>query len=212
MRNIKKRKEPKSLAKHRCKADADYDNYPTKDKDKLRVSLVGEQHGICCYCLQRIRPNGQDMVIEHWRSQKRYPKLQLVYNNLLGSCTGGKGIRNADRHCDASKGKRDLSLNPSDPAQNVETGFHYLGDGRVKTDDAQFDKEINDILNLNEGYLVKNRRAVLDAFRVSLIATKATNMDLRKQMKKWNEPNGGDLEPYCQVVVYYLKKKLKIAA
>jgi uncharacterized protein (TIGR02646 family) len=210
MRNIKKRKEPKSLAKHRCKANADYDNYA--EKDDLRVSLVAEQQGVCCYCLQRIRPNGQEMKIEHWKSQSRYPALQLVYSNLLGVCNGGKDKREADQHCDALKGNRDLLLNPSDPTHDVEAGFHYLGNGRVKADDAIFEVQINKLLNLNEGYLVKNRKGLLDAFRQYLITTKPTDTDLKKELKKWNGSGGGDLEPFCQVVVYYLKKKLKLTA
>ena len=63
MRNIQKQSEPQSLTQHRCQSNADYDNYA--DKDDLRRSLVAEQKGICCYCMQRIRPTSQEMKIEH---------------------------------------------------------------------------------------------------------------------------------------------------
>jgi hypothetical protein len=63
MRNIQKGSEPKSLTEHRCNTHSDYDNYA--DKEDLRVSLVKEQRGICCYCMQRIRSNSDDMKIEH---------------------------------------------------------------------------------------------------------------------------------------------------
>lgn len=212
MRNIKKGTEPRTLTEHRCKQHADYDNYA--DKDDLRESLVAEQRGICCYCLRRIEPKLTKMKIEHWRSQSKdkYPELQLVYSNLLGACPGGADRSGEAKHCDTSKGDQDLKLNPSDPAQNVEAGFHYLGDGRVKADDARFDQDINTVLNLNNGSLVKNRKGILDAFRQVLISTGPSNTDLKKHLNRWNGAGGGELAPYCQVVVYYLKKKLKVAA
>ncbi len=61
MRAITKNNEPTSLARHRCAAHADYDNYT--DKDGLRQSLVTEQRGLCCYCLSRIRPLSDEMKI-----------------------------------------------------------------------------------------------------------------------------------------------------
>jgi hypothetical protein len=41
MRTITKVPEPHSLAQHRARAHADYDNY--EDKDNLRAQLVNEQ-------------------------------------------------------------------------------------------------------------------------------------------------------------------------
>lgn len=32
--------------------------------------------------------------------------------------------------------------------------------------------------------------------------------DLRRELSKWNGDNGENLEPFCQVVVYYLRKKI----
>jgi hypothetical protein len=83
-----------------------------------------------------------------------------------------------------------------------------LGDGTVESIDDRFNKEINEVLNLNEGGLVRNRKGVLDAFRQGLIQRQPSDADLRKQLRKWNGDNGGDLDPFCQVVVYYLRKKI----
>ena len=54
MRAIAKGREPQSLAAHRRKPHSNYDNY--EDKDALRKALAGEQRGLCCYCMGRIRP------------------------------------------------------------------------------------------------------------------------------------------------------------
>jgi uncharacterized protein (TIGR02646 family) len=86
MRTINKGREPASLAQHRCVAHADYDNYT--DKDTLRISLVTEQRGICCYCLTRIRPSNSGMKIEHWHCRDNYSGEQLDYKNLIGRVFG----------------------------------------------------------------------------------------------------------------------------
>ena len=54
MRAIVKTQGPPSLIAHRQTPHSDYDNYP--DKDEARQELVGEQRGLCCYCMSRIRP------------------------------------------------------------------------------------------------------------------------------------------------------------
>ncbi len=206
MKNIQKKPEPRSLTQHRCNIHADYDNYP--EKNELRDSLVTEQRGICCYCMQRIRPNSEDMKIEHWYSQDLYPDRQIDYSNLLGACLGGEGQVAKMHHCDTKKGNRDLTYNPANPLHDVEGSLHFLGDGTIESIDAQFDREINTVLNLNQSLLVKNRKAVLESLRQGLIQKKPSNADILRELKKWNGDNGEDLEPFCQVIVYYLRKKV----
>jgi uncharacterized protein (TIGR02646 family) len=206
MRNIHKNPEPTSLTQHRCNTNTDYDNYA--EKDDLRESLVNEQRGICCYCMQRIQPESDKMKIEHWQSQDLYPHRQLEYKNLLGACKGGEGQKKDKQHCDTKKGNFDLTFSPANPDHDVESKIRFLGDGTVESMDSQFNKEINEVLNLNEGALVRNRKGVLEAFRQGLIKRQPSDADLRKQLRKWNGDNGGDLDPFCQVVVYYLRKKI----
>lgn len=207
MRNIQKRPEPPSLTEHRCSDLADYDNYAAKDD--LRWSLTTEQRGICCYCMQRIRPTDSAMKIEHWQCQSRYPDRRLDYSNLLSACRGGEGKRPYDQHCDTRKADSDLTYCPA--SHNVEVRIRYLGDGRIETDDGQLHSELENILNLNDSLLVKNRKGVLDAFRDRLQRESATTADLRRELANWNGDNGGTLNPFCQVVVYYLRKKLNLA-
>lgn len=207
MRNIQKQAEPASLTEHRCGDHADYDNYAAKDD--LRSSLTDEQRDICCYCLQRIRPTDMGMKIEHWQCQSRYPERQLDYANLLGACLGGEGRRPRDQHCDTKKADSDLSYSPA--SHNVEAKIRYLGDGTIESDHKQLNDELNSVLNLNEGRLVRNRKAVLDSFKDTLRRGKAKDCDLPKHLANWNGDNGGSLEPFYQVIVYYLRKKLKLA-
>ena len=158
--------------------------------------------------MQRIRPNLENMKIEHWQSQDIYPQRQLEYNNLLGACRGGEGQKKDQQHCDTKKGNVDLTFNPANPSHNVETKIHFLGNGAIESKDIQFNDEINKVLNLNEGALVRNRKGVLEAFRQGLIQKQPSDADIRKALRKWNGDNGEELDPFCQVVVYYLRKKI----
>lgn len=208
MKNISKEAEPESLNRHRCNTNSDYDNYPKKDN--LRESLVGEQRGICCYCTQRIRPSADGMKIEHWQCQSRFPEKQLDYSNLLGACLGCQGQALERQHCDTRKGDLDLTYDPANPNHDVESKLAFLGDGTIQSTDTAFDSEINEILNLNERILVKNRKATLEPIESGFMTKKLSKADIQKELRKWNgESDDKDLEPFCQVVVYYLRKKLR---
>jgi len=207
LKNIRKNLEPRCLAEHRCRAHADYDNL--NGKQELRNSLISEQGGICAYCMQRIRAVVGGMKIEHWRCQDRFPTDQLVYGNLLGVCMGGEGSPRTSQHCDTYKENTDFCKNPANSAHDVETGIRYLGDGRIKADEELFDREINEVLNLNHPLLVSNRKAVLKSFQESLTRTGSFGIaSIRKKIKQWSHPDRGNLEPFCMVVVYWLRKKL----
>jgi hypothetical protein len=77
MRNIHKNPEPTSLTQHRCNTNTDYDNYA--EKDDLRESLVNEQRGICCYCMQRIQPESDVLAMQ--ARIKELENLLAVANN-----------------------------------------------------------------------------------------------------------------------------------
>lgn len=209
MRTINKGTEPPSLATHRCTLHADYDNYA--DKDGLREYLVHEQRGLCCYCLSRIRPAADAMKIEHWHSQDGYPSEQLDYPNLLGACLGGRGQPDDLQHCDTKKGNRLLSRNPANTAHRVEDFIRYEGDGRIASDDPVFHAELEKgVLNLNTSLLKNNRKAVLDTFCKALNKRgQLHRITLEKWLGDWSgESHTNELRPFCQVVVYWLRKRL----
>jgi uncharacterized protein (TIGR02646 family) len=207
MRNIQKSSEPISLTQHRCNTHTDYDNYA--EKDDLRNNLVDEQRGICCYCMQRIAPNLENMKIEHWKSQKHFPAKQLDYDNLLGACLGGMGKPKRDQYCDTRKLEENLSFNPANQNHNVENLFTLPGSGRIEANSSQLQKELDDILNLNHPVLVSNRKAVIDAFIQSMQVRPVRDSDFSKQLSIWEGKNGEELQPFCQVVIYYLRRKIE---
>ncbi|MFK0733270.1 MAG: retron system putative HNH endonuclease [Gloeotrichia echinulata GP01] len=209
MKRIIKGREPQSLLEHRLKSFADYDNY--SEKDELRESLLTEQGHICCYCMQRI--SADRMKIEHWQSQDEYEELQLDYNNLLGACEGGQGSPSHLQHCDTKKGNTEITINPLDNHRNCEDLIKYLGNGEISSNDVTINNDLNQVLNLNMQTLVNNRKEVLELVLKQLKSQYPkgdwTEAILNKKIQQWSDKqNDGKYKPYCQIVIYHLKKKL----
>ena len=217
MRVITKGPEPRSLTEHRARVHSDFDNYQAKDE--LRQALVAEQRGLCCYCTGRIHPEPASMKIEHWRCQVYYCGQQLDYRNLLGTCLGGQGHPERLQHCDTRKGNRDLRWNPADPSHRIETRICYKPDGSIRAkNDADFDAQLETVLNLNLPVLKSNRRSVLDAVLGWWRHEKArirgpvprSRFIQKRDAYVWDN---GQLQPYCQVAVWWLEQRLaKMAA
>ena len=212
MRTITKGAEPPSLIEHRLTPHCDYDNYA--DKDALREVLVREQRGLCCYCMGRIHSDPTKMKIEHWQCQSRYPCKQLNYRNLLAACLGGEGQPPHLQHCDTKKGNDDLKWNPANPDHHIETRLQYEADGSIRSDDPTFDSQLCQVLNLNLPILKNNRKGVLEA-----ILDWWKHEQKRRQgpvpraslerKRDWQTEKSGELDPYCQVAVWWLDQRLK---
>lgn len=211
MRAITKGVEPATLTAHRLTPYSHYVNY--QDKPTLRRSLVTEQRGLCCYCMGRIRSESTSMKIEHWRSQASYPGEQLSYQNLLGACTGGHGQPEDFQHCDTRKGDKDLQWNPADAAHHIETRVRYEPYGSIHADDAVFNDQLNQVLNLNLPLLKRNRSGVLDAVLDWWAGEKArlrgpvSRERFERERDKYIAGNG-QLAPYGPVAAWWLRQRL----
>jgi len=209
MKKIIKQSEPRSLVEHRSQANANYDNYP--EKDKLRESLLKEQGYICCYCMSRIKLD--EMKIEHWEPQTKYTSRQLDYRNLLGACMGNQGARPQNQHCDTRKGDAEIIINPIEGVKNCENLIKYRPDGKIYSDDISVNHDLNESLNLNLGFLKKNRSDVLFLV-IRKLNEKFPNktwakITVQKEIDKLNtKDENGFYDAYCQFIVSYLKSKL----
>ena len=208
MRAIVKGLEPHSLTEHRAVAHADYENY--RSKDELREALSREQRGLCCYCMGQIRADTASMKIEHWQCQARYPYEQLSYRNLLGACLGGQGQPTSKQYCDTRKGDLDIRWNPAEPQHQIESRIRYDSDGTIRSNDPDFDQELNDVLNLNLPRLKNNRKSVLTA----ILDWWRQNQPIPHERieREIQQRSGADanrnLQPYSQVAVYWLREQL----
>ena len=214
MRAITKGAEPPTLTAHRQTEHCDYDNYA--DKDTLRHALVSEQRGLCCYCMGRIRNGPTTMKIEHWRCRRHNREEQLAYRNLLGACPGGEGQPPHLQHCDTRKGDRDLRWNPADLSHHVETRLRYEADGSIRSDEGDFNVELDEVLNLNLPLLRNNRKGVLDAVLEWWAAEKkrihgpVPRTHIERERDRRAGRGTGDLTPFSQVAVWWLQQRLAV--
>lgn len=193
--------------------DATYDGLPQEAKDEIRERLAREQGFICCYCMQRITPDPQGMKIEHWAPQgdAATRDRQLDWKNLLGACKGSEGMPLRAQHCDTRKGDAHLTVNPTDP--NCEHRLRFLPDGTIASEDPAIQADLNQTLNLNYAVLKNNRKAVLDAFREAMEKKYPGHTwpqaAMERELAQLHQFDGqGRLRPYCQVPIYWLKKRL----
>ncbi len=211
MRQIVKGDEPASLTAHRKTPHCDYANYGPKDD--LRHSLVTEQRGLCCYCMNRIHNGPTTMKIEHWQCQARHADEQLNYRNLLGACLGGDHQPHRLQHCDTRKGVRDIEWNPADAAHHIETRIRYELDGSIHSNDVVFDAQLKDVLNLNLPVLKNHRKGVCDAVlewvRNEKRRLRGPIPRGRIERERDRYVAGADaLSPFGQVAVWLLNEKL----
>ncbi len=169
MKKIIKGVEPQSLTKYRSSIphknleDSNiFEDFKEKtqegcrenERDNLRKQLLEEQCYICCYCMSRIDCNNSK--IEHFKSQENYRNLQIVYKNLFIACNGGEGKKRKEQHCDTYKGEKELKH--INLLSNIESYIKYCKSGEISSSNMEINKELNDILNLNNEILKRNRK------------------------------------------------------
>jgi uncharacterized protein (TIGR02646 family) len=210
MRRIHKGSEPKSLAEHR-RGGGSYATYAKRDD--VGEALLKEQGAICCYCMQRI--SLRSMRVEHWESQTDHPERTVDYDNLLGACTGGENTLPVDKqHCDVHRKNEPIRIHPAKAPPSCEQLLRYLPNGEVTSDDEEIKRDVHETLNLNTETLVASRKRVTDQL---LTALRQEEKDgywapalLEEYAARWrSRDKTGKHREYCQVVIYYLEKKLK---
>ncbi|MFT2096931.1 retron system putative HNH endonuclease [Marinomonas sp. 2405UD66-6] len=210
MHEITKNSQPNSLTTYKNDPQASYDNLPQDVKADLKASLLSEQGHVCAYCMSRIK--AQNMRIEHWACQDDNRTLELDYNNLLACCCGNEGKPKHTYTCDKKKENKVLTYSPANTAHSINNRIIYRhGSGKVTSNDFSFDKELNDILNLNETRLVKNRQHALKAIQEELEKKKGTRskQDIRKLYNAVLAVNSrGQRKSFFGFLADYLAKKI----
>jgi len=231
MKHIDKKSEPASLRQFRAglkkedyfRKDIFDTEFPQIAKKELREFLLEEQGYICCYCMQRI--NVANTKIEHLKAQSKHPKSKFDYQNLFIACKGNEGIPPEKQHCDTRKGyyeKRqieknieyEITINPADKNQNCEQYIKYRSNGEINFDnlDSAIREDLEDALNLNYPILVSNRRQTLKAVIDQLNRKQSGEWKkqfIQKMIQKYERKNAkGKYLEYCQVVIYFLKKRI----
>lgn len=200
---VKSRRQPRKWTEYCCTPGVDYQASP-----ELREILLKEQGFICAYCMKGLDAEGKNTKIEHMKCRRLHPDLKFKYRNMVVCCSGDTfGFR----HCDTSKGDEDISFDLlSDPFFTTLT--YGLGTGTIKSSVASWDNEINNLLNLNNEYLKRERLAVLQAAIDTLDKNKnwnETQSELTRLRDEWDQMDeGGRYKQFCGIVVYFLNKRL----
>ena len=222
MKRIFKKKEPKSLSEYRSsishenlKDENIYEEYQYKtksdcnigDSNNLRLKLLEEQGYICCYCMSRVDCNNSK--IEHLKPQSKYRNLQIDYQNLFISCKGGEGEKANNQHCDTKKAEKELKK--IDLLSNIQDYIYYKKETQFIEIDSK-DRDIKDdldLLNLNISKLKRNRRNSYDNLLAQLQKRNFKISSIKKALNYYKNKHNGKYEPYCEMIVYFLTKKLK---
>jgi uncharacterized protein (TIGR02646 family) len=223
LKKIIKTKEPQSLTKYRSTiakenlSDSNiYKDFSCKTKlgcenneiNNLRKQLLEEQGYICCYCMSRI--NCKNSKIEHFRPQEEHRDLQISYKNLFIACSGGEGKQKKVQHCDTYKGKDEL--NHINLLSNIENNIAYKKEDKdnitIYSTDSNIDTELNEILNLNCNTLKRNRKDTYDTILQQLKNQNFAPSTIKKVIKNYKSKNNNKFQPYSEMVVYFLTKKL----
>ena len=82
--------------------------------------------------------------------------------------------------------------------------------GTISSGEATFNSDLNNTLNLNVPFLKRSRLESLEGFTHGLRKRGTLKQpELERLLQRWNgELDDGPLEPFCQVVVYWLRKRL----
>lgn len=209
MRQVNKETEPSSLARYRSNGGTRWDDY--RDKQDAREALSKEQRRICAFCQGRIRPNEGDMKIAHVVPQSdpdEGAQLCLRWGNLVGSCKGGEGRPQTQRHCDTLQGNRRLPalLHPV----NFQTStIKYLASGQVASDNQEIQQALDDIIGLNTEHLKQNRLDALTAMRRMLPAQTWNAGLIATYIRRLEDPHQTELPEYVDFLLWWLKKRYR---
>lgn len=221
MKKITKSTEPREWTQYKMTPGVEYNAIP-----ELRQSLLKEQGYICAFCSRRIpvkdKNSSETSRIEHLKSRTNHPDLQLDYNNMVVCCPGAILdkflIDNSDKskekkfHCDNLKGENDISFDIfSDSFFSTLSYRSY--DGTIKSSNDQYNKELNNILNLNKRLLKINRKSalfgVIKFLSKKSSRTKWTKIKLQHFLDSYETKNiSGEFVPYCDIIIYYLQNKI----
>lgn len=215
MIKIVKNNQPNSLVAHK-KSGGNYCDIPTETKNELRESLINEQGYVCCYCLKRIPEKKADLhhtKIEHFKCQHNYSLLDLEYHNLHLACKGNQGQSEKNQTCDTSKANKDI-MSFSLIDNSLNGNIYYAKDGTVFSEEKNIEKEINEILQLNNDQNVKKareriRRGVSESIRILQRKGKLTKNVLERELQNWKSRNNNKHRPFFPVAVKYLQNKIE---
>lgn len=191
-------------------------------KNEVKEILLHEQHGICAYCMKRIRMDNHSRV-EHLVPLSKNKEMAIDYNNMLGVCDGGEKVTGKKEHilcCDAHKKETEITINPFNKSQMDKIAYDSEGKIYTKPRDDEMEKDINETLLLNG--IQKKDGTVRDTSTELLKGRKDAYGRAKRMMKRLNAKgkctsatlkkimdelyNREEREEFVGVQLYYFRK------
>lgn len=208
---IKKNSAPVELAQY-YDSDLLFPDLQNPDKNSIKNQLLQEQGGLCAYCMKKI--NMDNSSIEHWyprnpKSGEKKEKVDFDYYNLYVTCRENNK-RLINQTCDEHKGNSIITINPS-VVEHIDT-IYYNSNGEIHSTNPDFEKDIDDILNLNCEYsnLNTSRKKVMIEIEKQIMencSTKEEIVDFCR--KKLLIDYTSDKPAYLGVLLYWLKRYIQ---
>lgn len=175
-------------------------DFPDKERRRLRKGLLEEQGFICCYCMGRLDLDTSH--VEHFKPKVRFPDEDMEYKNLLASCQGIAGDAMED-HCGHRKDDWYSPRMVSPASPEIEGMFRYGLDGYVypagRDEERRGAKEMIGHLGLNSYYLVRNRETAIE--ESGFFEEEFTEDEIRDIIDYFDNMDGGAYVPYCEAIV-----------
>lgn len=160
----------------------------------------------------------KDTKIEHY--QARNTENELEYTNLLAVCYGNQSSPDSEVKgekkrltCDSMKGNQVLHINPQN--QEDMATIYYDNSGKIYSTNKEYQDDLQNILNLNDsyGYLIENRKAVIDVvmkeLRTARNSQEAKTILVRFKRMVSNWSYGDKYMEYVGVLRWYVDKQLR---
>lgn len=210
MKYIIKNSEPKELQEWKDKKNEswqpNWNNFQKPEKDIVLKSLIEEQGFICCYCNRELKPENEEVVIEHNKPRSNCSEEEKIdYLNMLASCDGilkkgdRKYIPKEDHCCDRYRGNKEV-ISPLDPL--CESYFKYNWSGEIIGESEKASQTIK-YLNLNIDDLKKDRRDTIEGFLFvdeNEIVTEEEAKKIKEELLN-AKSSSGKFKPFCMAVV-----------
>ena len=208
---IKKGNPPNNLIQY-IKIGGKWKISDSSVRNELRESLLEEQNHLCAFCMSRIKFRGSQ--IEHWFPRSLSIDIlefkKLDYNNLFLVCEDN------NKSCDTTRTERkELSVNPTS-ARTIDNIYYEKASGRIRSRSEIEEQDLNIELNLNGirnnfDIHIENRKKLLSEFIIKWdnMNRSGKKVDLKNILANYMNPVNGQLIPYCGIVVWYIKSKIK---
>ena len=200
-------------------ADSAFEKLRNPLKKQVLQQLLREQGHLCAYCMRRI-PDERGLPhnkIEHWKARNGDDLTcgaygALDYYNMLAVCTGNEPDKTKPHFltCDACRGNKPLTVNPTDEATLVT--IYYTADGMSHAKDPVIDTDLVSTLNLNCNIdavqLPSSRKAVLDTLDnkiVRLLEKPDELIILCKKLLSDYEADSDEKQPFVGIILWRLR-------